>query len=226
MTEVKDTKENMPKIDETKTEKAPVAKKTAPRGGGGLRKNPRRPRRRTRVRSELQHRVLDIRRVTRVMAGGRRFSFSVALVAGTRKGSVGVGVGKAGDTQLAIEKALRDAKKKMIYLKLTDTSSIAHDVSAKYSSARISIFPTRNSLGITAGGAVRTILEFAGVKGVSAKILSRTKNKINNARATIEALKKLPGTTSKTYVEKVQKKLDSSGKKPHSKKKDVTTKKK
>ena len=202
----------MTEATEKKETKTAAPKKAAPRKGNGLRKNPRRPRRRKRVRSELQHRVIDIRRVTRVMAGGRRFSFSVVLVAGTRKGAVGVGVGKAGDTQLAIEKALRDAQKNMIYIQRTDNDSIVHDVSAKYSSARVQIFPTRGSLGITAGGAVRTVLEFAGVKGVSAKIVSRTKNKINNARAAIAALKKLPGTTEKEYVEKTVK--PKGGKRP------------
>ena len=123
------------------------------------------------------------------MAGGRRFSFSVAIVAGNRKGMVGVGTGKGGDTALAIEKAFRDAKKNMITVPLVN-GSIPHDSKAKYGSSVVMIMPARGR-GLVAGGAVRTILEFAGVKGVAAKILSRSKNGQNNAEATILALSRL-----------------------------------
>ena len=84
--------------------------------GGNDKRNPRRPRRggrEERARSEFEQKIISIRRVTRVMAGGRRFSFSVAMVIGDKKGKVGVGTGKAGDTSLAIEKALKNAKKNM-----------------------------------------------------------------------------------------------------------------
>src|SRR5664279_3137203 len=86
-----------------------------------------------RPKPEFDQKILNIRRVTRVVAGGRRFSFSVALVAGDKKGSVGLGLGKAGDTSLAINKALRNAKKNMIRLKLTKTMSIPYEVDAKFS---------------------------------------------------------------------------------------------
>lgn len=158
-----------------------------------FRKNTRKPRkRRERPKPEFDHRVVDIRRVTRVVAGGRRFSFSVTLVAGDRKGRVGVGVGKAGDTALAIEKAMRDAKNKMVRVARTDTNSIAHEVEAKYASAVLKIFPTPGKGGLTAGSAVRIVLELAGIQDVGAKLMSRTKNSINIARASVEALKKLP----------------------------------
>lgn len=147
--------------------------------------------RRGRPRSEFDHRVVDIRRVARVMAGGRRFSFSATLIAGDRKGRVGVGVGKALDTATAIDKAIRNAKRNMCEPKLTKDMSIPHEVEAKYTSAKIILFPTPGKGGITAGGSVRTVLELAGIKDVGAKILSRSKNKMNNARAAIEALKKL-----------------------------------
>ncbi|OGG41551.1 30S ribosomal protein S5 [Candidatus Kaiserbacteria bacterium RIFCSPHIGHO2_01_FULL_46_22] len=168
------------------------------RGGrterGGRDRNPRRPRRneggRERVRPEFDQKIISIRRVTRVMAGGRRFSFSVAMVIGDKKGRVGVGIGKAGDTQLAIEKAVRDAKKHMITVPMNQHSQIAHDVQTKLSSSEVMIIPAAGR-GLVAGSSVRTVLELAGVKDVTAKLLSRTKNKLNNARATIEALKLL-----------------------------------
>ncbi len=150
-------------------------------------------RRESKVRPEFDQKIISIRRVTRVVTGGRRFSFSVAMVAGNRKGSVGVGLGKAGDTSLAIEKALRDAKKNMITVHLTKNASIAHEIEAKYSASRVVIMPARDR-GIIAGSSVRTVLELAGIKDVSAKIRSGSKNKINNARVAIEALRKLPKT--------------------------------
>ena len=114
-------------------------------------------------------------------------SFSVALVAGDRKGRVGIGSGKGIDTQISIDKALRDAKKNMITVPLTKDGSIAHDVKVKYSSARLSIVPAPNR-GLIAGSAVRTVLELAGINNVNAKVISPSKNKLNMARATIEAL--------------------------------------
>lgn len=152
------------------------------------RKNERRPSRRPeRVRQEFDNKIISIRRVTRVVAGGRRFSFSIAVVVGDRKGRVGVGIGKAGDTPIAVDKAVRSAKKSMITLPLTKNGSIAHEVESKYSSARIQLLPAPGK-GVVAGSAVRTVLELAGIKEVSAKILSRSKNKLNIARATIKAL--------------------------------------
>lgn len=177
---------------------APVVATEAPkevardsRGGMRDRRGPRRaPRREERVRPEFDQKILTMRRVTRVVAGGRRFSFSVALVAGNRKGMVGVGLGKAGDTALAIEKAFRDAKKNMVTLPLTKTHSIPHDVETKYASARVLLMPAPGR-GLIAGGAVRAVLEFAGAKDVAGKILSRSKNDLNNARAAVIALSSL-----------------------------------
>lgn len=155
------------------------------------RKNERKPLKRVeRARQEFDSKIISIRRVTRVTAGGRRFSFSVAIVAGDKKGRVGVGVGKAGDTPIAVEKALRDAKKNMIKVFLNNRKSILHEVEAKYSSARVSIMPAPGK-GIIAGSAVRIVLELAGIKEVSSKILSRSKNKLNIARASIKALSKI-----------------------------------
>ena len=161
---------------------APGGDRRAPRRGGD-----------DRARSEFSQKLIGIRRVARVMAGGRRFNFSVAIVLGDKKGRVGVGLGKAADTQLAIEKATRDAKRKMITIHLTKNRSIKHNVEAKYCASVIGIRPSPGR-GLVAGSSVRTVLELAGVSDVTAKLLSRSKNSINNARATIEALKSTPTT--------------------------------
>lgn len=143
-----------------------------------------------RVKPEYDHQVLAVRRVARVMAGGRRFSFSVMLAAGNRKGKVGVGIGKAGDTSKAIDKAMSQAIRRMIQLPLTKTNSLPEDSSAKYGSSVVALRPVRGG-GLVAGSATRVILDLAGVRDVSAKIISRSKNKLNIARATIMALSKL-----------------------------------
>ena len=138
--------------------------------------------------SEYQQKLLDLRRVARVVAGGRRFSFRAALVIGNQKGSVGFGVGKGLDTSLAIEKAFRKAKQNIIHVPLTKDKSIPFSVAAKYASATVLIKPARTGKGLVAGGAARVVLALSGVENASAKILSHTKNKINNAKATIDAL--------------------------------------
>src|SRR6185436_952998 len=107
------------------------------------RKNTRRGSSFPRPKPEFDQKIINIRRVTRVVAGGRRFSFSVALVAGDKKGSVRLGLGKAGDTALAINKAVRNAKQNMIKLKLTKTMSIPHELSAKFSSSSVVLFPNK-----------------------------------------------------------------------------------
>lgn len=158
------------------------------RGGerGGRRPSSRPPR----ARSEFDQKMINIRRVARTVAGGRRFAFSVAIIIGNKKGKVGVGLGKAGDTTLAIEKAVRDAKKHMITVALTKDNSIAHDVSAKYTASLVTLMPAKGR-GLVAGSSVRPVLELAGVSNTVAKIHSGSKNGLNNARAAIEALKQL-----------------------------------
>lgn len=141
-------------------------------------------------RSEFAQKIIGIRRVARVMAGGRRFNFSVCMVIGDKKGRVGVGLGKANDTALAIDKATRAAKKNMLTLNLTKTKSITHDVEAKYCASEVGIRPAPGR-GLVAGSSVRTVLDLGGVTDVTAKILSRSHNPINNARAAIKALEKL-----------------------------------
>ena len=159
--------------------------------GGGFKKNTgKRSSRPEKVKSEFDQRILNIRRVVRVVTGGRRFSFSVAIIIGNHKGSVGVGTGKGLDTALAIDKALKSAKKNLIKVNLVKNNSIAHEVGVKYSSATIVIRPAEGR-GVIAGSAVRDIFELAGITDVSAKIISPSKNKLNIARATILALSQL-----------------------------------
>ncbi len=176
---------NEKSAETTATANKPFASSRGPR-------NRRRSSRDTRVKPEFDQKIISLRRVTRVVAGGRRFSFSVAVVAGNRKGKVGVGQGKASDTPLAIDKAFRDAKKNMISVNLTKDMSIPHEVEAKFASSDVKIMPAKGK-GILAGSSVRVVLELAGMHGVGAKLLSRSKNSVNNAYAAIKALKKLDG---------------------------------
>ncbi|OGI68198.1 hypothetical protein A3A05_01325 [Candidatus Nomurabacteria bacterium RIFCSPLOWO2_01_FULL_41_12] len=155
-----------------------------------------------RAKPEFDQKILNIRRVTRVVAGGRRFSFSVALVAGDKKGSVGLGLGKAGDTALAINKAVRNAKKNMIRLKLTKTMSIPHELSAKFSSSRIILLPNKGR-GLVAGSVIRDIIKLSGMKDITGKIVSNSKNKLNNAKAVMEALSVISSKYAKPVVENI-----------------------
>jgi small subunit ribosomal protein S5 len=136
---------------------------------------------------DVDQKILDIRRVTRVVAGGRRMSFAVSMIIGDKKGVVGLGTGKGNDTALAIAKALKDAKKNAIKIKMTDKHSIPHDVSAKYTSSKVMLFPNHGK-GLVAGAAIRDIAIIGGLKDVSAKVISGSKNKLNTARATMKAL--------------------------------------
>lgn len=143
-----------------------------------------------RERGEFEQVTIDARRVARVMAGGRRFNFSLVVVVGDKKGRVGVGLGKGADTALAIDKAVRDAKKNLTTVLRTKSDSIPHQVKAKYASAVVEIIPSKGR-GLVAGSAVRTVLDLAGITDVVTKIHTRSKNKLTIARATVEALKKL-----------------------------------
>jgi len=142
-------------------------------------------------RSEFQDRVLEIRRVTRVTAGGKRFSFRATVVVGDLRGRVGVGIGKGLDVADAVRKGKRQGEKNIIHVPLVQKRTIPFDVEAKFSAARVRLKPARSNHGLIAGGASRAVLELAGVKDVSAKILGRTKNMLANAQATIVALQKL-----------------------------------
>ena len=156
-----------------------------PRGGGGKgggRKGPGFER----AKPEYEQKILAIRRVTRVVSGGRRMTFSVAMAIGDRKGLIGLGTGKAADTSIAITKAQKSAKKNMLKLKLTKNQSLPHEISAKFGSSYLMLMPNRGH-GLISGSAVRDMLLLAGVKDVTTKIFSGSKNKLNNARATMKA---------------------------------------
>lgn len=141
-------------------------------------------------KSEFKEKVLDLRRVTRVVAGGKRFRFRTTVIIGDEKGRVGVGIDKGLDVAQSVEKAKVNAKKKLITVPLRERT-IPYEVEAKFSAARVIIKPARKGHGLKAGGAVRQVLLLAGIRDATAKCLGGTKNKLTNALATIEALKKL-----------------------------------
>jgi small subunit ribosomal protein S5 len=141
-------------------------------------------------RDEFDAEVIDVRRVTRVIAGGRRFSFRVAAVAGNHKGKVGVGLGKANDISDAIGKAINDAKENAIEVEMTDDNSIPYEVSARYNASEVNMHPAPGR-GLVSGSSVRDVIRLAGLRDVSTKLISRTKNKLNNARAAVAALDKV-----------------------------------
>lgn len=141
-------------------------------------------------KDNFEEQVLDIRRVTRVTAGGKRFRFRATVVVGNGRGKVGVGVAKGTDTQAAIGKARNRAKRNLIEVKLKN-HTIPHEVEAKFSAARVLVKPAVSGHGLMAGGSVRVVLGLAGVKDATAKCIGSTKNKLTNAMATVEALKKI-----------------------------------
>lgn len=175
---------------------APFAGK-GPRGGRGGRREPR-PRQ-ERPKSDLDQKTIDVRRVARVVAGGRRFTFRVVVVAGDKNGRVGVGLGKGADTALAVDKALRDARKNMITVKRTTTGSIPHQTEAKYKTARIMLMPAPGR-GVVAGSSARIVCELGGIKDIGAKIFSSSKNKLNIARAAVLALSQLHAPRQKAVA--------------------------
>jgi len=144
----------------------------------------------------FDEKLLDLRRVTRVMAGGKRFSFRATVVIGNRQGKVGVGVAKGKDVAQSIQKAKRVAEKSLITVSVVK-GTIPHEVRAKYCASEIILKPGKEGHGLVAGGPVRVVCDLAGIKNLSAKILGRTANKLTNARATLEALKKMKIMTKK-----------------------------
>ncbi len=138
---------------------------------------------------EFAETTLSLDRVTRVVKGGRRMRFRAVVVVGNRKGKVGLGTGKANEVMIAVQKATKDAKRRMIRIPLVK-GTIPHEVGTKHKSAKILLLPASEGTGVIAGGALRVILEHAGVKNVLSKRFG-TKNKLVNAQATIKVLKTL-----------------------------------
>lgn len=140
---------------------------------------------------EFEQKLLDVARTARMVAGGRRFSFRVVVVIGNKKGKVGVGVAKGADVSIAVEKAVKQAKKYLINIPLTEDKSIPHRIQARYGAAQVLLKPAAKGRGVIAGGTIRVICILGGIENITAKILGRTNNKLNNARATIKALEEL-----------------------------------
>jgi small subunit ribosomal protein S5 len=137
-----------------------------------------------------QERVVQIRRVSKVVKGGKKLSFRAIVVVGNEKGQVGVGVGKAADVIGAVRKGVADAKKQLVDVSLTKASSITHITNGVAGGAKVFMRPAAPGTGVIAGGAVRTVLELAGVKNILAKQLG-SNSPLNNARAAIDALESL-----------------------------------
>lgn len=138
---------------------------------------------------ELEEKVVQISRVSKKTKGGNKISFSVLTVVGDKRGKVGVGLGKAPDVASAIRKGIRRAKKKMVVVPMRK-STIPRQVRVKFGAAKVLLKPAPPGTGVIAGGAVRAVVEVAGIRDVVSKILG-TRNKATNVYATMEALKKL-----------------------------------
>jgi len=175
---------------------------------GGFQGGPRRPRRGNDKRrgqgDEMEQRILEIARVTRVMGGGKRMTFRACVAVGDKKKKqVGIGLGKGADVTIAVNKAVNRAKKELITIPMIN-DTIPHEVYNKTGAAKIIFKPAKKGKGVIAGGVVRIILELAGVKNISSKIIG-SNNKVNNARCTINALASLHPVEQVEKKKKVEK---------------------
>src|SRR5438105_10206684 len=140
-------------------------------------------------RLELTERVVQINRVSKVVKGGRRFSFSAVVVVGDGRGHVGAGLGKADEVPAAITKGIADAKKQLILVPLVDRT-IPHPVTADFGAAKVLLRPASKGTGVIAGGSVRAVVESAGISDILSKSLGSS-HPVNVVRATVEALSTL-----------------------------------
>ncbi|MEK7075887.1 MAG: 30S ribosomal protein S5 [Patescibacteria group bacterium] len=141
------------------------------------------------IKRDFEQKVVEIKRVTRVVAGGKRMRFRALVVIGDKKGKVGMGLRKGVDVAESVNKAVNAAKKNMIMVPLIN-GTIPHQIKLKYKSSRIILLPARPGTGIIAGGALRSVLDLAGVKNILSKMLGSS-NKVNNVKAVFEAFKKM-----------------------------------
>ena len=140
--------------------------------------------------SRWEERVVQVKRVTKVVKGGKKLSFRVILVVGNEQGQVGVGVGKASDVIGAVKKGVTDAKKHLVSVPLTKSNSIPHPINGISGAAKVILRPSAPGSGVIAGGSVRTVLELSGVQNILAKQLG-SNNTLNNARAVLNGLTQL-----------------------------------
>lgn len=141
-------------------------------------------------KQDFETKVVEIRRVTRVVAGGKRMRFRALVVIGDRKGQVGSGSRKGVDVADAVAKATKEARKNLIKAPITEDGTIPHLIVHKYNAAKILLKPAKPGTGIIAGGPLRAVLSLAGIKNITSKMLGSA-NKISNVRAVLEALKNL-----------------------------------
>lgn len=166
---------------------------------------------------EIEEKVVQIDRVTRVVKGGRRLRFRAIVVVGDRQGKVGVGVEKASEVVTAIEKASTKAKKFMKEVPLVD-GTIPHEIVAEYAGAKVFLKPAKKGTGVIAGGAVRAVLDVAGVKNILSKIQGSS-SKLNNVYATLKALNMLMPIEKKVEEKKVKPEKTEESEKPAAKEK-------
>jgi small subunit ribosomal protein S5 len=140
---------------------------------------------------EFEEKVIQIKRVSKKTKGGNKIGFTALVLVGNKKGKVGVALGKASDVSSAVQKAVASAKRELVDVKIKE-NTISHEVSSKSGSAVVLLKPAPVGSGIIAGGSVRNVVELAGIKDISAKMLG-SNNKVENVRATIAALTKLKG---------------------------------
>jgi len=149
---------------------------------------------------EFEETVIAIDRVARVVKGGRRFRFRAVVVIGDRKGRVGLGIGKGGEVMTAIAKAVARARRNLIAIPLVE-GSIPHEVTVRFSGAQVMLKPASAGTGVIAGGAVRNVVEMAGIHDLLTKSFGST-NKVNNAYATIMALSQLQASEARARTAK------------------------
>lgn len=152
-------------------------------------KKPNDKRKNREVVSELDKKLVNVNRVTKVVKGGRTLRFSALVVVGNKNGMVGIGTGKAAEVPMAIDKATEDAKRHMVKINLYKTT-IPHEVVGTFGRCKVVLLPAKEGTGVTAGGSVRPVVELCGIKDITAKVYG-SRNKINCVRATLNGLMQL-----------------------------------